>query len=244
MAELEFIVPDWPVPATVRAAVTTRAGGASGGPFASLNLAAHVGDDPAAVAANRARLRAALGLQAEPTWLEQVHGTEVAPAGAGGRPRADAAVATAAGAVCVVMVADCLPVLLAARDGRAVGVAHAGWRGLAAGVIERTLAALPVPAGEVVAWLGPAIGQAAFEVGEEVRAAFLAADPAAARRFAPSPAGRWLADLEGLARDRLAAAGVRSVQGSGLCTWSDAGRFYSYRRDGVTGRLAALAWLA
>jgi hypothetical protein len=239
----DFIFPDWPAPAGVRAAVTTRGGGVSGGPFASFNLASHVGDDPAAVAANRARLRAALGLPAEPLWLAQVHGAEVARfAGGGEPPRADAAVATAPGEVCVVMVADCLPVIFATRDGGAVGVAHAGWRGLAAGVLERTLGALDRPAGEVMAWLGPCIGPRAFEVGEEVRQAFVGADPAAARRFAPNPRGRWWADLAGLARDSLAAAGVTNIHDGGGCTYEDPARFFSYRRDGVTGRFAALVW--
>lgn len=243
MADLDFLVPRWPVASRVRAAVTTRGGGASGGPFASLNLAGHVGDDPQAVAQNRGLLRAALRLPAEPLWLEQVHGTAVARCDAAGVPRADAAVATRPGQVCAVMVADCLPVLLAAADGSAVAVAHAGWRGLAAGVIERTVEAMPLPPAGLVAWLGPCIGPEAFEVGGEVREAFVARDPAAERRFAPNPRGRWRADLEGLARDRLAAAGVSEVHGGGLCTYRDAGRFFSFRRDGTTGRLAALVWL-
>ncbi len=244
MADLDLIVPDWPVPGRVRAAVTTRAGGVSDGPFASLNLAAHVGDDPAAVSRNRALLRAGLGLPAEPAWLEQVHGSEVARLrDAGPRAPADAAVATAPGQVCVVMVADCLPVLLAAEDGSAVGVAHAGWRGLAAGVVETTIAALPAPASALVAWLGPCIGQDAFEVGDEVREAFLARAPAAGRHFRANPRGRWQADLAGLARDRLAAAGVSRIHGGGACTCADPRRFFSFRRDGTTGRLAALAWL-
>jgi hypothetical protein len=243
VADLDVLVPQWPVAPRVRAAVTTRGGGTSGGPFASLNLAGHVGDDPQAVAKNRGLLRAVLRLPAEPLWLEQVHGTAVARFDAAGVPRADAAVATQPGQVCVVMVADCLPVLLAAADGSAVAVAHAGWRGLAAGVIERTVEAMPLPPAGLVAWLGPCIGPDAFEVGGEVREAFLARDPAAARRFAPNPRGRWWADLEGLARDRLATAGVAGVHGGGLCTYRDAGRFFSFRRDGTTGRLAALVWL-
>jgi YfiH family protein len=240
---MEFILPDWPAPAGVRAAVTTRAGGASGGPFDSLNLAGHVGDEPAAVAENRRRLGAALRLPAEPLWLEQVHGAEVARCGgAPGPPRADAAVATRPGEVCAVLVADCLPVLFAARDGSAVGVAHAGWRGLAAGVLERTVEAMPAPPGDLLAWLGPCIGPAAFEVGAEVREAFVACDRAAARHFEANTRGRWWADLEGLARDRLAAAGVTAIHGGGLCTHADPERFFSFRRDGITGRLAALVW--
>lgn len=243
MADPEFIFPDWPAPAGVRAAVTTRTGGHSGGPFASMNLAGHVGDDAGAVAANRARLSAALSLPAEPLWLTQVHGTGVARFGAGGTaPTADAAVTAAPGQVCVVMVADCLPVIFATRDGAAVGAAHAGWRGLAAGVLERTLEALQRPAGDVLAWLGPCIGPQAFEVGEDVRQVFVDADPAVERRFVPNPRERWWADLAGLARDRLAAAGVTEIHGGGGCTYEDPSRFFSYRRDGVTGRFAALVW--
>lgn len=239
-----FLVPDWPVPAGVRATVTTRAGGVSAGPWASFNLAAHVGDDPAAVAENRRRLRAALDLPSEPAWLAQVHGREVARL-PGPLPRAaDAAVAFGHGPVCAVLVADCLPVFLASRDGDRVGVAHAGWRGLAAGVIEATVVALGCDPTRLVAWLGPAIGPQAFEVGEDVRAAFTARDPAAASRFRPGRAGRWLADLPALARQRLMECGVGSVHGGGTCTVSDPARFYSYRRDGDTGRMAALAWLA
>jgi YfiH family protein len=242
VADLDFILPDWPAPGTVRAAVSLRSGGASGGPFASLNLGGHVGDDPAAVTENRARLAVSLGLPAEPLWLEQVHGSDVASFGGPRAPVADASVALEPGQVCAVLVADCLPVLLADREGTCVAAAHAGWRGLAAGVIEKTVASLPVAPDRLVAWLGPAIGPEAFEVGGEVRERFLAADAAAGELFRPSPAGRWLADLFGLARRRLAAAGVKSVHGGGLCTVSDPGRFFSYRRDGMTGRLAALVW--
>ncbi len=243
MPDPEFIFPDWPAPAGVRAAVTTRSGGHSGGPFASMNLGGHVGDDPETVAANRARLRAALRLPAEPLWLTQVHGAAVARFGEDvSAPRADAAVAMGPRQVCAVLVADCLPVIFAARDGGAVGIAHAGWRGLAAGVLEQTLAALERPAGDVLAWLGPCIGPQAFEVGEEVRQAFVAADPASGRRFAPNPRGRWWADLAGLARDRLASAGLTEIHGGGGCTYEDPARFFSYRRDGVTGRFAALVW--
>jgi YfiH family protein len=238
----DFILPDWPVPPSVRAAFSLRTGGASGGPFASLNLGGHVGDDPAAVAGNRARVAGALGLPAEPLWLTQVHGCEVARFGDHRPGPADASVALGRAQVCAVLVADCLPVLLADRGGTCVAAAHAGWRGLAAGVLERTVASLPVEPSDLVAWLGPAIGPGAFEVGDEVRKEFLAADEAAAGLFRPSPAGRWLADIFGLARLRLAAAGVASVHGGGLCTVSDPGRFFSYRRDGMTGRLAALVW--
>jgi YfiH family protein len=242
VADVDFIQPDWPVPSSVRAAVSLRTGGASGGPYASLNLGDHVGDDAAAVRENRARLARALSLPAEPLWLQQVHGCEVARFDGTGLPQADASVSLESGEVCAVLVADCLPVLLADRQGRCVAAAHAGWRGLAAGVIDRTVASLPVAPADMVAWLGPAIGPEAFEVGPEVRAQFLAADAGAEGLFRPSPAGRWLADLFGLARRRLAAAGVASVHGGGLCTVADPQRFFSYRRDGLTGRLAALIW--
>ena len=243
MPEPEFLAPGWTVPPRVRAAMTTRAGGVSTGAYASFNLATHVGDDPAAVAENRRRLRDTLGLPAEPAWLEQVHGTGVAVLPAAAQAPADAAVTFTRGVVCAVLVADCLPVFLAGRAGDRVAIAHAGWRGLAAGILEATIAALACTPGELVAWLGPSIGPRAFEVGAEVRDAFTAQDAGAAAAFHPGRAGRWLADLPGLARRRLAAAGVTAVSGGDLCTHGDAARFYSFRRDGVTGRLAALAWL-
>ncbi|MGE0029495.1 MAG: peptidoglycan editing factor PgeF [Steroidobacteraceae bacterium] len=239
-----FLVPDWPAPPGVRATVTTRAGGVSSGPWASFNLASHVGDDPAAVAENRRRLRAALDLPAEPSWLQQVHGHAVARLPGPLPEAADAAVVFGRGPVCAVLVADCLPVFLASRDGDRVGVAHAGWRGLAAGVIEATVVALGCDPARLVAWLGPGIGPRAFEVGEDVRSAFMEGDPVAASHFHPGRAGRWLADLPALARRHLMKCGVASVHGGGTCTVSDPARFYSYRRDGVTGRMAALAWLA
>lgn len=244
MHTIEFIQPDWAAPAPVHAAVTTRLGGVSTGRFASLNLAAHVGDDPAAVAENRRRLRAALALPAEPAWLAQVHGSGVAVLP--GRPpeAADAAVARARGVVCAVLVADCLPVFLASRDGDRVGLAHAGWRGLAAGVVEATVRALDTDPVRLLAWLGPCIGPQAFEVGAEVREAFVSRDAAAADDFRPGRAGRFMADLPALARRRLAGCGVPEIHDSGLCTHADAARFYSYRRDGETGRMAALIWLA
>ncbi len=244
MAALEFLRPDWPAPAGVRAVMTTRRGGESRGAWAELNLATHVGDDPAAVAANRRRLREALALPAEPAWLEQVHGAAVAVLPRVGAEPADAAVTFTPGAVCAVLVADCLPVFLAGRAGDRVGIAHAGWRGLAGGVIEATVAALDCGPEALVAWLGPSIGPDAFEVGGEVREAFVGRDPGAAGAFRAGRAGRYLADLPALARRRLAALGVRDVRGGGPCTHADAARFYSYRRDGATGRMAALAWLA
>ena len=230
-------------PAGIRAGTTTRAGGISGGARSALNLAAHVGDDPAAVAENRARLVAALGLPVQPRWLNQVHGTAVAADDAlPGVPVADAAVSFGRGRVLAVLTADCLPVVFASRDGAAIGIAHAGWRGLAAGVLERTIAALGVPPGDLVAWLGPAIGPAAFEVGAEVRAAFVAVAAEDAVAFVPNARGRWQADLGALARLRLARAGLDAITASGLCTHADPDRFYSHRRDPAAGRQATLVW--
>lgn len=244
MTSAGFLVPDWPAAARVRATVTMRAGGVSSGPWASFNLASHVGDDPAAVAENRRRLRAALDLPSEPSWLTQVHEHAVARLPGPLPEAADAAVVFGRGPVCAVLVADCMPVFLASREGDRVGVAHAGWRGLAAGVVEATVVALGCDPARLVAWLGPAIGPQAFEVGDDVRSAFTAGDPASAALFHPGRTGRWLADLPALARRRLMQCGVASVHGGGNCTVSDPARFYSYRRDGVTGRMAALAWLA
>jgi YfiH family protein len=244
----DLIVPDWPAPSGVRAAFTLRTGGVSAPPFASLNLGAHVGDDPRAVAENRARVRKCLALPGEPVWLEQAHGCRVLdldrPDGAGRAAPgpADAALTRATGRVCVIQVADCLPVLLAAADGSAVAAAHAGWRGLAAGVLESTVQALGVPPRALLAWLGPAISQPHFEVGEEVRAAFLAHDPLSCGAFLANARGRWQCDLNALARGRLAGIGVRRVHGGLGCTFADAGRFYSYRREGRCGRMAALIW--
>jgi YfiH family protein len=244
----DIIAPDWPAPPGIRAAFTLRSKGVSQPPFAACNLALHVGDDPRAVAENRGRLRASLELPAEPAWLEQIHGRHVVDLD-GSAPldspaRGDAAVTRAPGRVCAIQVADCLPVLFAAADGSAVGAAHAGWRGLAGGVLEATVRAMQTPPGAVLAWMGPAIGPAHFEVGEEVRAAFLAADAGAAAAFTANPRGRWQCDLYALARRRLAAVGVSSVHGGGWCTYADAERFFSYRRDARCGRMAALIWRA
>jgi hypothetical protein len=243
-------VPAWTAPAGVQAFVTARGPqGDSRPPYHRFNVADHVGDDPAAVAANRARLREGLALPAEPAWLTQVHGTTVAEV-SGDQPRppeADAAVVRGPGAVAAVLTADCLPVLLARGDGAAAAAAHAGWRGLANGVLEATVAALRDPArpADLHAYIGPAIGPAGFAVGREVREAFLAADPEAAHAFIPAGPGRWRGDLFRLARQRLAACGLRPdrIKGGGLCTYSDPARFYSHRRDGRTGRLATLVWL-
>ena len=248
-AGLDWILPDWPVPGHVCALATTRSGGVSTGPLATMNLGGSVRDDVAALAENRRRL--ASWLPAAPRWLDQVHGATVATldaASAGSpAPIADAAVTCERGIVCAVLTADCLPVLFADRDGTAVGVAHAGWRGLAAGVLEATVAALGelgATPQRLVAWLGPAIGPARFEVGADVRDRFCAEDAGAAAHFTPLRPGKWHADLPGLARARLARRGVPRVYGGGLCTHADAARFYSYRRDRDTGRMATVAWLA
>lgn len=248
-AALPGLAVDWAAPAGVGAFMSVRSGGVSAAPFDSLNLGDHVGDDPAAVDANRRRFAAALG--ATPVWLRQVHGHRIVDAGAvagDGPPEADGAWTDRPGIACTVLVADCLPVLLASRNGRAVGAAHAGWRGLAAGVVERTVAAVARAAGcapiELVAWLGPCIGPASFEVGADVLTAF---DARPQRCFTPSAArdgrARWHADLAGLARERLRLAGVAAVAGGLWCTVDDPSRFFSFRRDGVTGRLAAAVWL-
>jgi YfiH family protein len=236
-------VSGWPAPANVRALQTLRLGGCSPAPWESFNLGDHVGDDPGRVLANRARLRACL--PAEPRWLRQVHGVvTVDAANTPEMPEADAAWSRTAGVVCAVMTADCLPVLFCDRAGTVVAAAHAGWRGLLAGVLESTLAAMACPAGEVMAWLGPAIGPQAFEVGDEVREAFVAASPSAGAAFAAAAPGKWHANLYQLARQRLAEAGVTDVQGGDRCTWSESAHFFSYRRDGCTGRMATLIWLA
>lgn len=242
----EVLTPEWRAPHRVRAAFTLRGGGVSAPPFDTLNLGAHVGDSPAAVAENRRRVRDGLNLPAEPAWLEQVHATRVADlevAGEDGQLPADAVVTRRAGRVCAVQVADCMPVLFAARDASAVAVAHAGWRGLAAGVLEATVEKLRVAGGDLIAWLGPAISVRHFEVGGEVRAAFLAGDPEAAPAFQQNERGRWQCDLAALARRRLAALGVAEVSGGRWCTYADPARFFSFRRDGRCGRMAALVWL-
>ncbi|QJE02636.1 peptidoglycan editing factor PgeF [Massilia forsythiae] len=250
-----LIRPDWPdLPAGVQALATTRIGGESSGPYddgqggGGLNLGLHVGDDPAAVAANRARLQACL--PGRPAWISQVHGADVVDA-ASVQPGApvrsgDASIATAPGVVCAILTADCLPVLFAGLDGKVVGAAHAGWRGLAGGVLGATLAAMRAAgAGEITAWLGPAIGPDAFEVGEDVLQAFEIALPggcADAFRSLPGKPGKYLADMYLLARRMLARDGVTRVHGGGRCTFGERDVFYSYRRDGVSGRQASLIW--
>lgn len=244
---LPLLVPDWPAPARVRAAMTTREGGVSRGPYASLNLGRGAGDDPA-VDENRRRVFASLGVPAEPCWIRQVHGARVArmPEEAG-EPEADASYTTRPGVVCLVQAADCLPVLFCDEAASVVAAAHAGWRGLAAGVLENTVRSLPVPPSRLMAWLGAAIGPTAFEVGPEVREAFVARDPGTAAAFAVRGGEgngiKYLADLYALARRRLALAGVGRAYGGGRCTYREASTFFSYRRDGATGRMAALIWL-
>ena len=239
----ECYVPHWDVPANVRALQTTRNGGFSSAPWDSFNLGDHVGDAPEAVAANRQGLRSRL--PGEPAWLKQVHGTLAVNADLGPKNvEGDAAYARQPRQVCAVLTADCLPVLFCDRRGTVVAAAHAGWRGLQAGVLESTLAAMAVPGADVLAWLGPAIGPRCFEVGDEVRDAFVAADPEAEQAFVPAAAGKWLCDIYLLARQRLQRAGVSAISGGGECTVSEAARFFSYRRDGVTGRMASLIWLA
>lgn len=241
-----WIAPAWNAPPGVRAAFTLRVGGASRGEFASLNLGAHVGDVVADLLENRRCLRKALPLPAEPVWLEQVHGTRVCDLDAAQAVRvADAAVTTRAHRVCAILVADCLPVLLASAGGEVVGAAHAGWRGLAAGVLESTVAAMELKgvARETLrAWLGPCIGPRHFEVGEEVRTAFVESTEGAADAFAANERGRWQADLVKLATSRLHALGLRDVVADGSCTYAEATKYFSYRRDGRCGRMAALIW--
>jgi YfiH family protein len=237
----DWIAPEWPVATRVRALITTRAGGVSSGEFESLNLSARVGDDPHRVARNRAILRECL--PAQPAWVKQMHGTAVIDAAeATPESEADAMVTRAAGVVCAVLTADCLPVLLADRAGKTVGIAHAGWRGLAAGIIGNVVRAMGVPASDLVAYLGPGIGPRHYEVGENVRQAFVRNSPEAAAAFGSGESGKYLADLAKLARQRLFAAGVGEVHGVNLCTASEE-RFFSFRRDRITGRMASLIWL-
>lgn len=246
------LTPDWPgLPPTVAALSSLRSGGVSAAPYddgqggGGLNLGTHVGDAPEAVARNRARLGALL--PGQPAWLTQVHGTKVVDAvRAQQAPEADASIATEPGVVCVIMTADCMPVLLADIDGKVVGAAHAGWRGLAAGVLEATVDAMRAAgAGELTAWLGPGIGPANFEVGSDVPAAFsrMGADANAAFLPVAGKSGKWLGDLPQLARLALTRAGVKAVHGGHDCTVADATRFYSFRRDRVTGRMASLIWI-
>ena len=236
-----LLIPDWPAPAGVRACVTTRAGGVSVAPFDSFNLGDHVGDDPVAVAHNRHRLTHIFDVQ--PAWLSQVHGVVVAPATPGQIAEADASWTATPGIACTVMTADCLPALFCDRAGTRVAAAHAGWRGLAAGVLEAAAQSLNVEPQDILVWLGPAIGPKAFEVGGEVRDVFIKDLPDAAAAFVPSiNEGRYMADIYELARLRLARCGITAVYGGGFCTVTDP-RFFSYRRSSRTGRFASLVWI-
>ena len=257
---VEWLTPEWPAPVGVRVVSTLRRGGVSAAPFAALNLGGHVGDVEADVACNRQRLATAVGLPSGPVWLRQVHGTHVADLDAedraalgadatGGPAPADAAFTRSRGRVCAILTADCLPIVLAADSGDLVGAAHAGWRGLAGGVIEATVTALRAAQtlgaapSTLLAWLGPAIGPRHFEVGAEVRAALLQGDPGAGAAFAAHARGSYMADLYALARRRLQAAGVSRIYGGNECTFADRERYFSHRRDGLTGRQATLVWM-
>lgn len=233
----------WEAPEGVQALCTLRTGGVSAAPWDSLNLGTHVGDDLKAVAENRRRVAAVLDLPREPAWLDQQHGVRVVDMDRSTDPGpADAAITREPGRVLAILVADCTPVLLAGEDGAVLAAAHAGWRGLAAGVLEEAVAAMRTEPRGICAWLGPAIGAEHFEVGAEVRDAFLVHSADAAAAFAPNPRGRWQCDLAWLAGARLAALGVRRVWNAGVCTYADRQRCFSYRRDGRTGRMAALLW--
>lgn len=238
------VLPEWSLPANIRACSSTRTGGVSLAPWDSLNLGAHVGDDPHSVQVNRQRLVESLNLPSMPVWLEQVHGNDVLRLDR--RPpvtlRADAVYTRETGVVCAVMTADCLPVLFCSADGKEVAAAHAGWRGLCNGVLEATLDAFSAPPEEIRVWLGPAIGPEAFEVGAEVREAFCSINSAASSAFR-AEGEKFYADLWLLAKQRLYAKGVRQVWGGGLCTLSRETEFFSFRRDGITGRMASLIWL-
>lgn len=239
-----WVTPQWPAPAGIRALTTLRSGGVSQGDFASLNLALHVQDDPLAVAENRRRVIEAANIPAEPVWLNQVHGTEVIEATPHTvPPSADASVAHRAGQVCTIMTADCLPVLFCDESGMHVAAAHAGWRGLVGGVLANTVTTLDVAPDRLLAWLGPAIEQPAFEVGDEVRAQFLARNPQSERAFLSNARGRWQADLYALAREELRRLGVTRVYGGGFRCFSDAERFFSFRRQARTGRMASMIWI-
>ena len=239
---IPIIRPDWPAPPGIRAASTLRVGGASSGPFASLNLGLHVGDDPDCVRENRRILAKDLALPSAPSWLNQVHGNRCIAAGFTGTPEADASWTDRPGIVCAVMTADCLPILMCKRDGSAVAAVHAGWKGLANGVIDATLATLNST--DILAWLGPAIGPDGFEVGAEVRDIFVNQDLALTAAFRAQPGNRFLADIYRIGRATLTRLGVSpdNIHGGGWCTHGQAAEFFSYRRDGVTGRMASLIW--
>jgi YfiH family protein len=243
---LGWLTPEWPAPTAVRALSTWRTGGVSTGVYAALNLGDHVGDSPAAVVENRRRLAASAPLPAEPHWLRQVHGKEVADLDAltrTGPAGADASCTRQRGRVCALLTADCVPVLFASRYGGAVAAAHAGWRGLAAGVLGATVGAITVDPAALIAWIGPCIGRDAYEVGSDVRDAMLGAMPDATAAFRTNARGRFQADLVLIARQQLQSLGISRIYGGTACTFSDANRYFSHRRDGQTGRQATLIWL-
>jgi len=235
-----WLIPDWPAPANIRAGTTLRGGGVSLPPYDSLNLGEHVGDNPAAVAENRRRLN----LPTEPIWLRQTHSTQIVDAArcTSGQTKADGSYTTEPQVICTVLSADCLPILICDRAGTTVAAVHAGWRGLAAGIIEQAIATLPVHGKDLLAWLGPAIGPDAYEVGNEIRATFIAHDPAANTAFNAAQE-KWRMDIYQLARQRLMALGITAIYGGNRCTFTEKQHFYSYRRDGLTGRMASLIWL-
>lgn len=242
---MEFVTPDWPAPKQIQALTTCRKGGVSQQAYSSLNLANHVADTPQAVEQNRSALAAELELPADPVWLEQVHGTKVVELECVEKTlpiQADAAISRSSNSVCAVMTADCLPVLLCSEDGAAVAAVHAGWRGLLAGVIENTVSQLG-PANKIMAWLGPAIGPGCFEVGEEVRDAFVNKKSVLRQGFQAVDSTHYLADLYALARMTLLHCGVKRIYGGEHCTYNQPDQFYSYRREPVTGRMASLIWL-
>lgn len=242
---MTWIAPNWPAPENVKACSTTREGGVSNAPYDSLNLGLHVEDDESLVLQNRAILKKELCLPSEPIWLDQVHSATVVDADVQGQVvcKADSSVAHDKGTVCLVMTADCLPVLFCNREGTVVAAAHAGWRGLCDGILEETIQTMNCDPKQLVAWMGPAIGPKAFEVGAEVREAFIQKHKMTEKAFEPSiNTGKWMTDIYVLARMRLAASGVTNVYGGGLCTYSNEQDFFSYRRDGVTGRMASLIW--
>lgn len=246
MQHPDWITPDWLAPESVASISTTRGGGFSKGSFSGLNLAAHVGDDVQHVIKNRQFLYDTLHLPGEPCWLDQRHSTQVMELSAanGSSPvQADAVYTTAQGVVCAVLTADCLPVLFCDRTGSCIAVAHAGWRGLLNGVLENTLGALPVETSGLLCWLGPAIGPGKFEVGEELRHKFVGKDPVHEPAFQAGKAGKYLADAYQIAKNILTAKGVQAVFGGEYCTYTQSRKFFSYRRDGITGRMATLIWL-
>jgi polyphenol oxidase len=242
---IDCIRPDWPAPPGVQALTTLRSGGCSRGAYAGFNLAMHVGDDTAAVARNRQLLRDRLQLPSEPVWLSQVHGNHLLRAeSAHGITEADGSWSATARIVCAVLTADCLPLLFCDRAGRHVAAIHAGWRGLHRGIITAAIKALPVQTRDLLVWLGPAIGADVFEVGQEVYDAFVLKNPANATAFRPRDDSHWMCDIYTLAEIELQTCGIESVYGGGFCTFNDSDRFYSFRRDGVTGRMASLIWIA